>query len=117
MIHSAESKNQIRDAQYWGRNRRQAQSSVLKTVFYYDIHRQLRKNYTSTDDDMKANFDHEIPHYVAAELDQLGCRLKMDNILYRLLHLKNILLGLRMVPLRRINLLPNIVLSRDLVKV
>ena len=72
MINFAENNNQITDAQYGGRNGRQAQSSVLNTVLYYDVHRQLRKDYTSNDDDMKANFDREIPHYVAAESRSIG---------------------------------------------
>ena len=72
MIRTAEQNKNITDAQYGGRHGRQAQSSVLNTILYYDIHRQLRKDYTSNDDDMKANFDREIPHYVAAESRSLG---------------------------------------------
>lgn len=72
MIYKAELDNKITDAQYGGRHGRQAQSSVLNTILYYDIHRQLRKNFTSNDDDMKANFDREIPHYVAAETRSIG---------------------------------------------
>jgi len=72
MINAAEHDQNITDAQYGGRNGRQAQSSVLNTVMYYDIHRQLRKDYTSNDDDMKANYDREISHYVAAEGRSIG---------------------------------------------
>jgi len=72
MIRHAESNQWVTDAQYGGRRGRQAQSSVLNTTLYYDIHRQLRKDYTSNDDDMKANFDREIPHYSAAELRSIG---------------------------------------------
>jgi len=72
MINKAEKEDLITDAQYGGRAGRQAQSSVLNTVLYYDVHRQLRKDFTSNDDDMKANYDREIPHYVAAEARTVG---------------------------------------------
>ena len=72
MIRKAELDGQITDGQYGGRNGRQAQSSVLNTVLYGDFHRQRRRDYTSNDDDMKANFDREIPHYVAAETRTIG---------------------------------------------
>ena len=72
MIRHAESNQYVTDAQYGGRRGRQAQSSVLNSTLYYDIHRQLRKNVTSNDDDMKANFDREISHYSAAELRSIG---------------------------------------------
>ena len=72
MINQAEKTQNVTDAQYGGRHGRQAQSSVLNTVLYYDIHRQIRQDFTSNDDDMKANFDREIPHYVAAETRSVG---------------------------------------------
>ena len=81
MINNAEKNNNITDSQYGGRHGRQAQSSVLNTVLYYDIHRQLRKDFTSNDDDMKANFDREIPHYVAAEARSLGMSYEAGNFL------------------------------------
>ena len=83
MIRSAESNNAITDAQYGGRTGRQAQSSVLNTVLYYDVHRQLRKNYTSNDDDMKANFDREIPHYAAAESRSIGMPFEAGNFMIK----------------------------------
>ena len=83
MIKAAELNGQITDAQYGGRAGRQAQSSVMNTVLYYDIHRQLRKDFTSNDDDMKANFDREIPHYVAAETRSIGMPFEAGDFLLK----------------------------------
>jgi len=83
MLNSAENNNLITDAQYGGRHGRQAQSSVLNTVLYYDLHRQLRKDFTSNDDDIKANFDREIPHYSAAETRSIGMSHEVGQFLVK----------------------------------
>ena len=72
MLAYAESRNLITNSQYGGRRYRQAQSAVLNTVLYYDINYQTTTEYTSNDDDMRANFDREISVYAGCESRKIG---------------------------------------------
>ena len=72
LINQAEHNHQISPAQFGGRKNKQAQSSVLTTILTFDIHRQLRKEYTFNDDDLRANYDRELAHYSVAETRSQG---------------------------------------------
>ena len=67
LISQAERHKNITSSQYGGRKHKQAQSSVINTIVTFDIHRQLRKQFTFNDDDLRANYDRELSHYSVAE--------------------------------------------------
>ena len=64
---NAEQHNLLADSQYGGRAQRQAQSAILNKTLIYDILRTLAKDFTSVDEDLKANFDRELSHLGALE--------------------------------------------------
>ena len=67
LIKHAERKNLITDSQYGGRAGRQAQSAVLNKVLAFDTNNLYARDYTSVDEDLKANFDRELSHLGAIE--------------------------------------------------
>ena len=81
LIKQAEHLNHISPTQYGGRKNRQAQSSVINTILSFDIHRQLRTEYTFNDDDLRANYDRELAHYSAAETRSHGLSFEAGKLL------------------------------------
>ena len=67
LLSNTESNHLMADSQYGGRAQRQAQSAILNKTLIYDVHRSLAKDFTSVDEDLKANFDRELSHIGALE--------------------------------------------------
>ena len=81
LINQAEHLKNISASQYGGRKNKQAQSSVLNTILTFDIHRQLRRNFTFNDDDLRANYDRELAHFSAAETRSHGLSHEAGQLL------------------------------------
>ena len=81
LIQQAEHLKNISPSQFGGRKNKQAQSSVITTVLTFDIHRQLRKEYTFNDDDLRANYDRELAHFSVAETRSHGLSAQAGKML------------------------------------
>ena len=81
LIHQAEDLKHISPSQYGGRKNKQAQSSVLNTILTFDLHRQLRMNFSFNDDDLRANYDRELAHLSAAETRSHGLSHEAGKLL------------------------------------
>ena len=82
----AEKHGMISDSQFGGRKNRQAQSSVINTITCFDIHRQLKKEFTFNDDDLRANYDRELSHFTAAETRKHGLPHEAGQLLIDITH-------------------------------
>ena len=67
LINHAEAKKIITSSQYGGRAGNQAQSADLNKVLVFDANKLYVCNFTSVDEDLKANFDRELSHLGAME--------------------------------------------------
>ena len=83
LLRNAENHNLLADSQYGGRAQRQAQSAILNKTIIYDTHRLLAKDYTSVDEDLKANFDRELSHLGALEDRFYGNSFKHGDYLFK----------------------------------
>ena len=81
LINQAEHFKNISPSQYGGRKNKQAQSSVLNTIITFDLHRQLRLNFSFNDDDLRANYDRELAHLSAAETRSHGLSYEAGKLL------------------------------------
>ena len=82
LIRHSEYKRLITDSQYGGRAGNQAQSAVLNKVLAYDTNNLYVKNYTSVDEDLKANFDRELSHLGAMEDRYYGTPINQGEYLH-----------------------------------
>ena len=60
----------------------QAQSAILNKVLAYDTNNLYVKNYTSVDEDLKANFDRELSHLGAMEDRYYGTPINQGEYLH-----------------------------------
>ena len=81
LIQQAEHLKHISPSQFGGRKNKQSQSSVTNTVLTFDLHRQLRQEYTFNDDDLRANYDRELAHFSAAEMRSHGLSAQAGKML------------------------------------
>ena len=82
LIRHAESKNLITSSQYGGRAGNQAQSAVLNKVLAFDSNNLYVRDYTSVDEDLKANFDRELSHLGAMEDQYYGVSTQQGAFLH-----------------------------------
>ena len=76
LINHAERKNLVTDGQFGWRASRQAQSAVISKVLAMDI------NNLYVDEDLKANFDHELSHLGACEDQFYGAPPQQGDFLF-----------------------------------
>ena len=81
LMRKAENHNLVTDAQYGGRNNRQAQSIVLNHLLVYDLNSFQIREYTAVDEDLKANYNRELAPFGALKSRTYGASKQFGEYL------------------------------------
>ena len=78
-MHLAECNHLITDEQYGGRNCRQAQSTVINTILYYNLSRQMRMTLAFIDIDACACYDRIVTSLSGLQGRKWGTPFKLSQ--------------------------------------